>query len=33
VYKASPWTVDVLVQLAGMDARQVDPATGAAMGV
>lgn len=33
VYKAAPWTVDVLVQLAGMDARQVDPATGAAMGV
>ncbi len=33
VYKASPRTVDVLVQLAGMDARQVDPATGAAMGV
>ena len=33
VFKASPWTVDVLVQLAGMDARQVDPATGAAMGV
>ncbi|MGH2794165.1 MAG: CAP domain-containing protein [Actinomycetota bacterium] len=30
---ASPRTVDVLVQLAGMDANQVDPATGAAMGV
>ena len=33
VLKASPRTVDVLVQLAGMDAHQVDPATGAAMGV
>jgi hypothetical protein len=30
---ASPRTVDLLVQLVGMDARQVDPATGAAMGV
>lgn len=33
VLTASPRTVDVLVQLAGMDANQVDPATGAAMGV
>ena len=30
---AVPWSVDNLVKLAGMDARQVDPSTGAAMGV
>lgn len=33
VFKATPMTVEVLVKLVGMDARQVDPATGAAMGV
>ena len=31
--QAVPMTVTVLVKLAGMDAPQVDPATGAAMGV
>jgi cell division septation protein DedD len=33
VVKADPRTVSVLVKLVGMDARQVDPATGAAMGL
>ncbi len=33
VFHATPMTVSVLVKLVGMDARQVDPATGAAMGV
>jgi cysteine-rich secretory family protein len=33
VYEATPRTVSLLVKLVGMDARQVDPATGAAMGV
>lgn len=33
VPQAVPWSVDNLVKLAGMDARQVDPSTGAAMGV
>ncbi len=33
VVKADPRTVSVLVKLVGMDARQVDPATGAAMGI
>jgi cell division septation protein DedD len=33
VLRAAPWTVDNLVKLVGMDARQVDPSTGAAMGV
>ena len=31
--QAAPMTVTVLVKLLGMDAQQVDPATGAAMGV
>ena len=31
--RATPRTVELLVQLVGMDARQVDPSTGAAMGV
>lgn len=33
VFRATPRTVSNLMQLVGMDARQVDPATGAAMGV
>ena len=33
VFRADPMTVDLLVKLVGMDARQVDPATGDAMGV
>ena len=33
VPQAVPWSVSNLVKLAGMDARQVDPTTGDAMGV
>jgi hypothetical protein len=33
VLRAEPWTVSNLVKLVGMDARQVDPTTGDAMGV
>ncbi|MFY9586956.1 MAG: CAP domain-containing protein [Actinomycetota bacterium] len=33
VFRATPRTVSNLIQLVGMDARQVDPATGAAMGI
>jgi Cysteine-rich secretory protein family len=33
VFQATPRTVSMLVKLVGMDARQVDPATGDAMGV